>query len=850
MTEEFIRKHTILTSKLRCPQLNHLQIERPALLRLLKDGINKTVTLVQAPAGYGKTTAVAQWFSQHNGPKAWLSIDELDNDFPKFVSYFYAITKHKRDKKLIPWVFKNWSKITPANVDVIIHFFIQYLSQFNERPVLVLDDIHWITDPEIIYTIERFLKFANNRIHLIFITRTSVQVRLNDLMLNDQVQFINTRDLTFTQAEAKLFLTKQLKLNKRELQIAIQEFSGWAAGLQIFRLARENHLPLSQQQTLLSDYVGNEIIRLLPEQTLAIALKVAVSRRFNLKLLQSLAPNVNAMAFISELEDRHSIITTTQNEDGDPWYQFHSLFRQALLDYFQKNNALEYVATQRACAQWWLQHACYSEAAEHLTRSGDLELIQRILINHGWSFYRTGQYKLLKECFDALSTQTIAGNSTLTLTYAWWSLIHERPKQADDCIRLSEKLILLSDSDKASYWSVKAAIAVVFDDFTAAENWAKQALYHKELPRPWEHCHAFLAIAETHINQCNFDEAEAKLESANQICQREGYTTLLIQVLYLQAEIQCCKGRWQQAEIKLDIALKLGREKGVSKLFSLDQLEWTLARVLRLQGKIQRAEKTLNRIDFSHRPLGDYWQYPVLSEQLFTGLLNHHASNPQWTGMSKQIQYLATNYQYCMKWQLFADQALILYWIASKDKAALSYIASRYEPIKLQTLRFSLHAQFNRALALFGCGRVNLSIKELIKCLKRASSAGYVELQLLCQLFLVIAYRHRGDTLAANGLQHQISQNSQPIELLNSVEHLFSGLQKKQRNSDITAETNQEVDLHTPLTKAEQKVAALLAKNMTNKEVAKQLDVSPSTIRSHIKSINKKQKVVSISRRA
>ena len=826
-TETFFERHAILKSKLRCPVLPLPCVTRNSLLEKLKDGYCKTVTLIQAPAGFGKTTAVAQWYQQHNGPKGWMAVDELDNDFPKFVSYAYAMMQKSSLPDTDSPIFDDWSKITPANAEKIVAYFSKHLSQNRERPVIVLDDFHLLTEPSIIHGLERFLKYIENRVHLVFISRSHISLSLNSLLLADQVQLINAQDLKFNEVETRSFFSSQSDEAYQAFKPTLDELSGWPAGMQLFQMARKNELSLSQEQAMMGDYILAEIIRQMPEPNLTTAMKAAVSRRFNLALLKELAPEVNLSKIVMELESRHSLITMTGTTDR--WYRFHNLFRQALIDHYRRSDPVGYQYTEQLCAQWWLKHAYYSEAAEHLIYSDNETAISDFLIEHGWSFYRNGQYQLLDRCFNYLPATQIANSATLTLTFAWLSLINEDPKQADHCIHLSESVLQLSARDEASYSSVKSVIAVIFDDYFAAQRWGEHSMSLSVPPRPWERCHTFLSIAEARINQCDFEGAKEALATANDICQSERYVTLQIQVMYLLSEIHLATAHWQRAEKTLANALDYAKERGLSKLFSIDHLERSYSRVLRLQGKSNESQLILDTMDISDRPLGDYWQFPILIEQLLSMLLEGTANNTGMAAVSKQIEYLSTTTQFSVKWQLPADRALILYWAYSGNAKQLKYLTNRYETLSFQTPRFSLNARLNLGLAQLAMQDTEPATKTIRECYDGARLVKYQELAIICEVALSIIHSLKTKSHSPAEQFLRLTQDPCGSVLIKTLAPLF----KK------TLQAKKKAKPH--LTKSELRVFQLHEQGKTNREVADELGIALATVRSHIKSINRKQ---------
>ena len=833
----FFERHAILLSKLRCPVVQPNSLLRHQLTAKLDAGYHKSLTVVQAPAGFGKTTAIAHWFLHQQGPKGWLALDELDNDFPKFISYVYALLQQSTKQVQPAPLFQDWSKICSSNAEQIIAFFCDHLRQYQQRPVIVFDDFHWITDKALVNCIERLLKYIDNLANIVLITRSAPPFSLHERLLTNQIQFIYTHDLKFTDTETRHFFAQYDDQSFASFTATLKDISGWPAGLQLYRMARENHLPLSQEQALISDYIFAEIIRLMPEPLLSATLRAAVSRRFNRQLLLWLSPEMNVDSFLDVLEKQYNFVSMTGHEDR--WYRFHSLFRHALIDHFRRTDPCGYRETERRCTKWWLQQAYYSEAAEHLILAGDESVIASFLMVHGWSFYRNGQYRLLGSCFKKLPLDTVTENANLTLTYAWWALINEDPMLADTIIKRAEQRLPALSEHCASLYAVKSVIAVIFDDYFAAEHWAEASLAERVSARPWERCHVFLAIAEARLNQCDFQGADAALSAANQICQAEKYTTLLIQVLYLDAEIQSSLGHWQAAQQRLETALKTARERGLSQLFSVDHLQRTYARVLRLQGQTSAAHSVLDSVDVSQHPLGNYWQFPILIEQLLSLMFNDVKPLDTLTRLVKNIVVRLSTSQFSVKWQLSADRALILFWAYVGDEKQLRAVIQRYQTMNFQTPRFTLNAHFNLAMAWLACGEAEASRATLAQCSEGAALVGYAELQQWCQVVEVIICQHQAPVAIPPGVLPPWYSETCAEVLVPVLSNIFNCKPRLFPRRSAAAPLLAKPQL---LTKTEQKVQNLLDLELSNKAVAERLGVTVATVRSHIKSINRKRK--------
>ena len=200
----FLEQHAILMSKLRCPTRPQHLITRSRLLTWLDENQTNALTLIQAPAGFGKTTLLASWFEQQECQKCWFTADELDNDFPRFVTYLFALLAQVPDKKVARFC-SDTAKINSTNLLQIVDFFCQQLSHFCRPPLLVIDDWHCISEPLIVELLAKILDRARDRMHLMVASRLPILGLSSVLEADHKCCELSMKDLKFTEQETNDF---------------------------------------------------------------------------------------------------------------------------------------------------------------------------------------------------------------------------------------------------------------------------------------------------------------------------------------------------------------------------------------------------------------------------------------------------------------------------------------------------------------------------------------------------------------------------------------------------------------------------------------------------------------------
>jgi LuxR family maltose regulon positive regulatory protein len=232
----------ILATKLHIPTTRSKAVLRYRLLEQLNEGLNRKLTLISAPAGFGKTTLVSEWIASCEQPVAWLSLDEGDNDSTRFLTYVIVALQ-----TIIPNIGANALRMLqsaqPQPSDSVLTILLNEISTSPDNPltgseqrfILVLDDYHVIEDKAVDNALSFLLERMPPQIHLVITTREDPNLPLARLRVRNQLTELRVTDLRFTSSEAAEFLNKVMGLNLSTQDVAALESrtEGWVAGLQL-----------------------------------------------------------------------------------------------------------------------------------------------------------------------------------------------------------------------------------------------------------------------------------------------------------------------------------------------------------------------------------------------------------------------------------------------------------------------------------------------------------------------------------------------------------------------------------------------------------------------------------------
>jgi LuxR family maltose regulon positive regulatory protein len=381
---------SLLTPKLQPPRLHRSLVRRQRLLALLDAGRERKLTLLSAPAGFGKTTLVRQWLAeaaaQGKAPVlAWLALDPGDNDPLRFWRYLITACR-----TLSPEIGVQSLALveTPVAIksplDMILTAFVNELAQVAHESILVLEDYHVITTPQIHEIVGLLLEHLPRHLHLLIITRAHPPLPLARLAASGELTEIEAPELRFSDAETAAFLRQSTALPLQPGDVALIEthIEGWAAGLRLLALALEGRDDPSEIGRIVEHFIAGrrgigeyfvaEVLNSQPEQIQLFLLQTSFLARLTASLCDSVTEGTSSQATLETLDQANLFIEPL---DGSGlWYRYHALFATAMQNEARRRlgDAAVRDLLERA-GRWYEAHGLQAEAIETAFLSGDLQ---------------------------------------------------------------------------------------------------------------------------------------------------------------------------------------------------------------------------------------------------------------------------------------------------------------------------------------------------------------------------------------------------------------------------------------------------------------------------------------------
>ncbi len=450
----------LLTTKLFIPPLRPELVSRPRLIEQLNAGLHRKLTLLSAPAGFGKTTLLSEWVGQTDTPVAWLSLDEGDNDPARFLAYVIAALQAIpgfSEAELGRGALASAESLQPQAIESVLTAIINELTEMSQsdssrRLALVLDDYHVIEAQ----AIDRTLAFLLDRLpphpkgmHLIIAGRADPSLSLSRLRAAGQMTEMGVNDLRFTFDEATTFLNQVMGLNLIREHIAALETrtEGWIAGLQLAALSMQGEHPNHIQRFIetftgshryVVDYLIDEVLKRRPPGTRSFLLQTSILDRLSGSLCDAVCgvsrggAEQNSESTIREhiefvdagqatlerLEEANLFLVPLDNERR--WYRYHHLFAELLRNLLATSQPDLVPTLHRRASKWYAQNDLMSEAIAHSLAAGDFDQAAQLTEQTCFDRMSRGEdFATMLARLEALPEEIIRARPRLGVMYAW-----------------------------------------------------------------------------------------------------------------------------------------------------------------------------------------------------------------------------------------------------------------------------------------------------------------------------------------------------------------------------------------------------------------------------------------------
>ncbi len=586
-----------LATKFFVPVAPHTLIARPRLFSLLEEGRRRPLTLVSAPAGFGKTTLLSAWVQAQppgNPLVAWVSLEEADNDPVRFWSYVLTALD-----RVQPGNYRELAAYLQAEAQLPLHSVItaclNRLSEQAEPLILVLDDYHLLTDEALHSSLAAFIEHLPPQVRVILATRADPPLPITRLRGRGQLLEVRADQLRATPEEARAFLGEvmHIELPEQELVAVEERTEGWLVGLQLMGLSLQGRRSstsshdlleeVSGQQGYILDYLTEEVLSRLEPSVQRFLLHTSILERLSAPLCDALLERSDSQQVLEALQRANLFVVPLDGQRR--WYRYHALFAEAL------RARLEQVEGEAArdlylrASQWFAEQGDTITAIQHAMSARDWERAADLLEPLAQIRFWGREQTIARRFLENFPAEKLRSRPLLALLYALILDPETSFTTADAWMRVAEEGLRASLAEQAT-----AHVKGVPNALPERENLLREVLIHQASMRATRG-DAF--AARTYIEQARFHLADQDIQRRGLLAFTESMIHMVLgEVVPATAKIRDTLTIWESS----------GNTASTAVMITCHHLA---AYYLSSRGHLQEAWRLLEQADqLSSRPDG------------------------------------------------------------------------------------------------------------------------------------------------------------------------------------------------------------------------------------------------------
>jgi LuxR family maltose regulon positive regulatory protein len=868
------------------------------LIERLNEGLRCKLILISAPAGFGKTTLVSEWLAglrqclphrlnlqpegQEGEPSeslqiAWLSLDEGDNDLSRFLTYFVAAlqTIAKDIGTGVLRAIQTSQSLTTPN-EFLLTTLLNEIAAIPDPFILVLDDYHTIASEPVDQTLTFLLDHLPSQMHLVITTREDPSLPLPRYRVRGQLTELRAADLRFTPEEAGAFLNQMMDLNLSPENVATLETrtEGWIAGLQLAALSLHGRTDSERfirdftgSHRFVLDYLVAEVLQHQPESVRGFLLQTAFLDRFCAPLCNAITQRKDGKEMLDVLERSNLFLIPL--DDQRQWYRYHHLFADVLQTHLLETLPDQISALHGRASAWYERNGLCSDAIRHALAAKDFERAAGLL-ELAWPSAEQGNTlpAIWLGWAKSLPDELLHARPVLNADYAYALLGLGELEAADARLQQVKRWLESADTlkpspierivvDQEQLKSLSATIAVgcayiaqAFGNIPDAVRYARRAL---ELPEggPLRHGQAAMLLGMTYWAGGDLKAAEqvfadytVKLRLAGNIPDAIGTTVVL-------ADIRLELGRLREAIQTIEQLLQFVLDQGDPISPDTADLHRGLIGLYLEQGNLEAVTQHLQR----SQELGEKAQLPVWRYHLCIDLARLHQTQGDLDGSLALLDEAERLYirsplpdfrpiaaLKARIWVMQGKIAQALAWGREQGLSPDDHLGYQHE-FEHITLARILIAQYQNDRTE---GSIHAAMRLLDRLLQAAEKGNRMSSVIEILVLQSLAQRALGNILFAQASLQRALTLADPEGyvrvFVNEGIDPFDPM-GKDSSSHPTKQAVNPQPLIEPLSERELEVLRLLRSELSGPEIARELSVSLSTLRTHTQNIYAKLEV-------
>jgi len=613
----------ILATKLYVPLPRPEAVPRPRLIERLDEGLHRRLSLVSAPAGFGKSTLLGEWVAGCERPSAWLSLDEGDNDPTRFLAYLVAALQTIA-AEVGEVVLDTLQSPQPPPTESILTALLNEISNIPDDFVLVLDDYHLVDAKPVDDALAFLIEHLPPRMHFIIATREDPNLPLARLRARGQLAELRAADLRFTASEATEFLKGEMGLSLSEKDVTALETrtEGWIAGLQLAALSMRGREDVSGfirafagDNRYIVDYLLEEVLQRQPERIRSFLLQTSILDRLHGPLCDAVTRQGDGRGMLEALERGNFFVVPL--DDKRQWYRYHHLFAEVLSAHLMQERPAQIPALHRRASEWYEQNGSAADAIRHALAAEDFERAADLIELAVPAMRRSRQEATLLGWLKALPDELFDVRPVLSVHYAGTLLqsgqldgvedrLHSAERWLDKTEDISERaeapsagMVVVHEEAfrrlPASIAMYRAGIALALGDVTETVTYARRVLDLAPEDDHFQHGAAAALLGLASWTSGDLEAAHRSYAEGMAHLQKAGNISDAVGGAMTSADIRIAQGRLREAMSTYEHALRLAAEHGDPAMRGTADMYVGMAELHRERDDLQAATRQLLR---------------------------------------------------------------------------------------------------------------------------------------------------------------------------------------------------------------------------------------------------------------
>jgi LuxR family maltose regulon positive regulatory protein len=868
----------LLSTKLFIPSTRPERVSRPHLIERLNEGLRRTpgVTLISAPAGFGKTTLVSEWAIGAEQPVAWLSLDEGDNDPARFLAYLVTALQTIA-ANIGEGILTVLQAPQPPPAESTLTTLLNEITTLPRHFILMLDDYHVIDSKSVDQALTFLLEHQPPQMHIVIATREDPDLPLARLRAQGQLTELRASDLRFTLSEAAEFLhhVMGLKLSTENIASLEARTEGWIAGLQLAALAMQGYQDtagfiqsFTGSHHFVMDYLVEEVLHQQPANIQKFLLRTSILDRLCGPLCEAvlLESSTSGQETLEYLERSNLFIIHLDNERR--WYRYHHLFADLLRQRLQQDLATSKEDAESRmkelhirASQWYEDHGLELEAFQHAAAANDIERAERLIEGKGIPLHLRGAVTSILEWLEGLPASVLDARPSLWWRHASLLLINGQTTGVEEKLQAAEQGVAAvlqgtEPDDKnrnllGQIAAARATLALTRYDVETMLTQSRRALKLLPPSNLTTRANANWTLGVANMFQRDRAAASQAYMEAVSLSQKAGATFTNILATIGLGNVQEANNELYQAAETYRRILQLA---GDQPLQIIGEVHLGLAHILYewndLDGAEQHGQQALQLEQQYDKVIDRY----IICEVFLAGLKLARGDVVGAAAILSKASQSARQHNFVYRFpEVAAAQVLVLLQQGNRDVAA--HLAQTYD-LPLSQARVHL-AQGDPSAALAKLEALRLE----------AERKHWEDERLRVMVIQAVAHHARGEkekalpllgealTLAEPGgfirlfldeglpMAQLLSEAKARGMMTDYTEKLLSGFEVKEQKNALKSSPPAAPSLIAPLSQRELEVLKLIAQGLSNEEIGKQLFLALDTVKGHNRKIFDKLQV-------